>query len=213
MLKCNYLGCPMNEIAIVNKLIEKLQRQSAFQTYQALKLLATDIPLYIPQQQPDLIPAAVLVPIILHQHSASLLLTLRAKHLLAHAGQISFPGGKQEQHEDALECALRETQEEIGITKDQITIVSDLGHWPSYSGYLIKPYVGIIQSPVMPKASLEEVQEIFEVPIRIAFDSLLYQRVDKSAPFPYHYYELNFEQKNIWGFTAGLMLLLATYAK
>ena len=63
-----------------------------------------------------LTPAAVLVPLIDHPDGMSVLLTQRTAHLTAHAGQISFPGGRMEEEDtDAIAAALRETEEEVGL--------------------------------------------------------------------------------------------------
>ena len=198
---------------MISKLIETLQSQTPLQTYQALKLVATEIPLFLPPYQENLIPAAVLVPIVMHKKRPTLLLTVRTSHLHHHGGQISFPGGKCMANETSESCALRETQEEIGLAAKNIEVISSLGSWPSYSGFLITPIIGIIQPPLSHVACEHEVEEIFEIPLEMALNTTLYQRVDMNTPFPHHYFELYFEQKRIWGYTAGLMLLLASFAK
>ena len=63
-------------------------------------------------------PAAVLVPLVDRAEGMSVLLTQRTAHLSAHAGQISFPGGRIEPEDpDAVAAALRETEEEIGLPR------------------------------------------------------------------------------------------------
>jgi len=75
-------------------------------------------------------PAAVLALLVQDEDTLRILFTRRADHLQAHAGQVSFPGGRQMAGRETLaECALRETQEEIGLTPDRITL---LGRWESY---------------------------------------------------------------------------------
>ncbi|MGD9592712.1 MAG: CoA pyrophosphatase [Candidatus Berkiella sp.] len=196
----------------LRKFIDKLSSEHPAQIEKALHALATQIPLFVPQDQQNLTKAAVLVPFIMHSNNPSLLLTVRTAHLLHHAGQISFPGGKNDEQEDAITCALRETQEEIGIHPDKIEVITSLGTWPSFSGFLITPVIGLITPPIQHQAFEHEVQEVFEIPLNVAFDSKRYQRVEKQTPIAHHYYELNFEEKRIWGFTAGLMLLLASFA-
>src|SRR6266478_9966755 len=67
-------------------------------------------------------PAAVLVPLIDRAEGMSVLLTQRTQHLSAHAGQISFPGGRIEESDaDATEAALRETEEEVGLRRQHVT--------------------------------------------------------------------------------------------
>ncbi|MBS0288288.1 MAG: CoA pyrophosphatase [Proteobacteria bacterium] len=195
----------------LEKFISHLQKQTSLQTYQALKLLATEIPLHLPPAQNNLTPAAVLVPFILHEQNPSVLLTVRTSHLNHHAGQISFPGGKHGINEEAITCALRETKEEVGL--NQVQVITNLGQWPSYSGYLIEPIVGLIHPPFKLAPNPHEVEEVFELPLSIAFDTTQYQRVNKKTPIAHHYFEVHYQNKRVWGFTASLLLLLATYAK
>ncbi|HRE30704.1 MAG TPA: NUDIX domain-containing protein, partial [Candidatus Berkiella sp.] len=62
---------------------------------------------------------------------------------------MSFPGGRMDPTDaDLAACALRETQEEVGINAAKIVMATDLGLWPSYTGYVVKPFVGIIKPPV-----------------------------------------------------------------
>ncbi len=180
---------------------------------QILEQLATRIPLFIPQKQPALINAAVLVPIMLQGSSPTILLTKRMPDLLHHAGQVSFPGGKCHQGENAVDCALRESEEEIGLLAKHVEIITTLGSWPSYSGFNISPVIGLISEKVNLTPQASEVAEIFEIPLEVSLDISQFNRVDKRLPAPHHYFELQFKQKRIWGFTAGLLLLLAHIAK
>ena len=66
-------------------------------------------------------PASVLVPLVQRDDGLHVLLTRRTDHLHDHAGQISFPGGRQEpEDEDETATALRETMEEIGLPADHV---------------------------------------------------------------------------------------------
>ena len=198
---------------LINKLVQKLQSQTPLQTYQALKLLATEIPLPLNLQQENLIDAAVLIPVIIYEQSASILLTVRSQQLYHHAGQISFPGGKLDLNEEPLTGVLRETEEEIGLKANQINIIAPLGKWPSYSGYLIQPFLGLIPAPIVSMPCKHEVDEIFELPLNIAFNTERYHRTQVTSPQPRQFYELIFDNKRIWGFTAAILLLLANYSR
>lgn len=160
-------------------------------------------------QAPSL--AAVMMPIILSDTCDSLLLTQRSDTLKSHAGQISFPGGRLDtEDETLLDCALRETHEEVGIHKNKINIVGSLGDWHSQSGFLISVYIGLINAPLSLKACEQEVAEIFEVPIDFVLEPTHYEKIDfKREGQDYSYYQIQYQGKRIWGFTAGMMYLLS----
>jgi len=110
--------------------------------YQAInQIVRNKLPL--PPRYIDPIPAAVLIPIILRDENETVLFTQRGKDLKHHAGQISFPGGCLEANDSSpLECALRETYEEVGIHPDRIDVLGSIGEWPSYSGFNISVFIG-----------------------------------------------------------------------
>ena len=96
----------------------------------------------------SLTPAAVLIPLINRSEEVTVLLTLRTEHLNNHAGQISFPGGQVDQNDrDPEHTALRETDEEIGLTAQQIEIVGRLDDYIIGTGFLVSPIIGFIDPP------------------------------------------------------------------
>ena len=93
-------------------------------------------------------PAAVLVPLVDRPEGMSVLLTQRTAHLTAHAGQISFPGGRIEESDaDPTDAALRETEEEVGLTRDHVTVIGRLDTYVTGTGFEITPVVGIVKVP------------------------------------------------------------------
>ena len=85
-------------------------------------------------------PAGVLVPIIERVEGLSVLLTQRASHLKHHAGQVSFPGGSMEEHDDDVRAtALRETQEEVGISPHEVDVIGYLKTMPTITGFAVTP--------------------------------------------------------------------------
>jgi 8-oxo-dGTP pyrophosphatase MutT (NUDIX family) len=96
----------------------------------------------------------------------AILLTLRTPHLAAHAGQIAFPGGGIDPGDaDPLAAALRETEEEIGLTRDRVEILGRLDTYVSRTGFEIQPFVGLLVPPFETAPDPFEVAEIFEVPL------------------------------------------------
>ena len=95
-----------------------------------------------------LMPAAVLFPIVLRDNEHTVLLTQRTAHLKDHGGQISFPGGRVEDVDlSPAHTALRETEEEIGLTREKIEILGFLPEYRTGTGFRVIPVVGLVQPP------------------------------------------------------------------
>ena len=160
-------------------------------------------------------PAAVLVPLIDHPpghpHGMTVLLTQRTAHLTAHAGQISFPGGRIEAEDaDAEAAALRETEEEVGLTRDRVRPIGRLDTYLTGTGFEITPVVGIVMPPFPLAIDPFEVEEAFEVPLSYILDPRNHQRVERqSGGHRRVFYVLPYEGRNIWGATAGILVNLA----
>jgi 8-oxo-dGTP pyrophosphatase MutT (NUDIX family) len=161
-------------------------------------------------------PAAVLVPVI-DRHEASVLLTRRTAHLPHHAGQIAFPGGKIAPTDSSINAAaLRETEEETGISPAHIELVGELASHETGTGFLIHPVVGILTPPFEICPCANEVDEVFEVPLSFLMDPAHYRREavrwrgqDKM------FYVIDYDHYRIWGATAYILKALQErlYAK
>jgi 8-oxo-dGTP pyrophosphatase MutT (NUDIX family) len=159
----------------------------------------------------ELRPAAVLVPLVDRAGSMSVLLTLRTAHLSAHAGQISFPGGRIETSDhDATEAALRETEEEVGLTRDYVTLIGRLDTYVTGTGFEITPVVGIIKVPFPLIPDPFEVSEVFEVPLSFVTDRNNHRRMTRVFEKRTRvFFVLPYENRYIWGATAGMLVNLA----
>jgi 8-oxo-dGTP pyrophosphatase MutT (NUDIX family) len=159
----------------------------------------------------ELVPAAVLVPIVERQGGLTILLTQRTDHLSAHAGQISFPGGRMEDIDASVEdAALRETEEEVGLRRQHIELVGQLDLYVTRTGFEVTPVVGIVTPPFAIKPDPFEVAEVFEVPLSFIIDpknhqkqSRLYKGIERK------FYVLPYEDRYIWGATAGMLVNLS----
>ena len=89
--------------------------------------------------------ASVLIPIIKRNNSYEILFEVRSKTLRSQPNEIAFPGGKIEKGEDPQTACIRETCEEIGITQDDIEIISPLDLYLNHSNLIIHPFLGIIK--------------------------------------------------------------------
>jgi 8-oxo-dGTP pyrophosphatase MutT (NUDIX family) len=158
-----------------------------------------------------LTPAAVLVPLVTRAEGLTVLLTQRTQHLAAHAGQIAFPGGKQEPSDtDAVAAALRETEEEVGLTRDHVEVVGRLDTYVTSTGFQVTPVVGLVRVPYPLKPDPVEVAEVFEVPLAFILDAANHQRHSREVNGRHRvFYVLPYEQRYIWGATAGMLVNLA----
>jgi 8-oxo-dGTP pyrophosphatase MutT (NUDIX family) len=156
-------------------------------------------------------PAAVLVPLVDRTEGMSVLLTQRTAHLSAHAGQISFPGGRIEGSDaDAIEAALRETEEEVGLAREHVTVIGRLDTYVTGTGFEITPVVGIVKVPFALTIDPFEVSEVFEVPLSFVVDPKNHRRtVREFEERRREFFVLPFENRNIWGATAGMLVNLA----
>ncbi|MGF1474828.1 MAG: CoA pyrophosphatase [Geminicoccaceae bacterium] len=159
----------------------------------------------------ELVEAAVLVGIIGHPARPTVLLTRRTAHLRDHAGQISFPGGRLEPEDQGHEeAALREAEEEVGLDRRQCHILGVLPAYVTITGFRVTPIVGWIEPPIQLKPDPFEVDEVFEVPLAFVLDRKNHRRDSyiRDAEERW-FYVLDFEDRYIWGATAGMLVNFA----
>jgi 8-oxo-dGTP pyrophosphatase MutT (NUDIX family) len=153
-------------------------------------------------------PAAVLVPIVMREERPTLLLTQRTAHLTDHAGQVSFPGGRTEEFDaTAIDAALRETEEEIGLDRRHVEVLGTLPDYFTGTGYRVTPVVGLVWPPFDLQADPHEVAEIFEVPLAFLMDGANHQRRTVHVPEGVRrtFYAMPYDRFFIWGATAGML--------
>jgi len=152
-------------------------------------------------------PASVLIPLVQRAAGLTVLLTQRTAHLTDHAGQISFPGGRAEDYDrDAVDTALRESEEEIGLARRHVDVLGALPDYLTGTGYCVTPVVGLVQPPFEVIADPDEVAAIFEVPLAFLMDGLNHQRLSVELPGGRRsFYAMPYEGYYIWGATAGML--------
>jgi 8-oxo-dGTP pyrophosphatase MutT (NUDIX family) len=154
--------------------------------------------------------AAVLMPIVDHPSGLSVIFTKRTTHLKAHSGQVSFPGGRAEPEDPTPEfTALREAQEEIGLAMEHVEVLARLPDYLTRTGFRVTPVVGLLIPPVDLTPDPREVEDVFEVPLAFLLDPKNHQR--RTRQFQGRtvgYYELSYENRVIWGATAGMLINL-----
>ncbi len=156
-------------------------------------------------------PAGVLVPLVNRPEGITVLLTQRTAHLQKHAGQISFPGGGMEPDDPDLQAtALRETEEEIGLSPDKVEILGELDLYETTTGYGVAPVVGWIEPPIELSIDPFEVAEAFEVPLSFVLDPANHVRESRTRDGTRRfYYVLQYDRYYIWGATAGMLVNLS----
>lgn len=155
-------------------------------------------------------PAAVLVPVIDRGPEATVLLTERTAHLSTHAGQIAFPGGRIDPDDASPEAAaLREAEEEIGLGAEAIETLCLGPDYLTGSGFLIVPVIGIVRPDFELALNPHEVADAFEVPLSFLMDPANHRKGSRDWQGATRYFfEMPFEQRYIWGITAGILRVL-----
>jgi 8-oxo-dGTP pyrophosphatase MutT (NUDIX family) len=149
--------------------------------------------------------AAVLVPII-ERDEPMVLLTQRTSHLKEHSGQIAFPGGKIDADETPRDAALRETEEEIGLSRNAVEPLGFLDLYMTTLGYRIVPVIARVKPPFELVLNKAEVDETFEVPLAFLMEPGNLQRHSREwQGMTRSYYAIPFEKRYIWGVTAGIL--------
>jgi 8-oxo-dGTP pyrophosphatase MutT (NUDIX family) len=151
-------------------------------------------------------PAAVLVPII-DRGAPTVLLTLRTAELASHAGQVAFPGGKIDPTDESpFAAALREAKEEIGLAPRLIEPIGYLDLYLTFSGFRILPTVARVKPDFALTLNPREVVETFEVPLAFLMTPDNHQRKTRDwNGIQREYYAMAFENRYIWGITAGIL--------
>jgi 8-oxo-dGTP pyrophosphatase MutT (NUDIX family) len=155
--------------------------------------------------------AAVLVPLIDRPKEFTVLLTRRTPHLAAHAGQVSFPGGRVEPADrDSIAAALRESEEEVGLPPDHVEVIGRLDTYITGTGFEIYPVVGLVRAPVSLRPDPVEVAEAFEVPLSFILDPANRQRQTRELRGHLRtFFVLPYDRHYIWGATAAMLVNLA----
>ncbi len=156
------------------------------------------------------VAAAVLVPIVDHPSGLTVLLTERASNLKHHPGQISFPGGRIESQDGgALEAALRETEEEVGLSREHVQVVGYLDPHLVITGFWITPVVGFVRPGFRLQLDEREVAATFEVPLEHILDAANHRARERTlGEVLLRVHDIPYAEYNIWGATAGILLEL-----
>lgn len=158
--------------------------------------------------------AAVLVPVVERPDGATVILTRRADTLTSHTGQVAFPGGRLDPGETAVEAALREAEEEIGLDPGRVRPIGLGDTYETGSRFMVTPVVAMVDLPFHLTLSPDEVAEAFETPLAFLMDSGNHRRetlMFKGAERFFWAMPWDDEgvERYIWGATAGMIRALS----
>jgi len=156
--------------------------------------------------------AAVLIPLVKHDKQWQILFIRRANNDRdRHSGQVAFPGGRIEPDDaNAVDAALRETHEEIGVSAKHIAVRGVIDAYVTVSSYAVTPVVGIVDWPIPLRLQSLEVARAFLIPLnwlrdRKNFTFRARQNMDPQSArrHPIIVYE-KFDNEVLWGATARM---------
>ena len=160
---------------------------------------------------PGLRPAAVLLPIV-ERSEPHALFTRRTEDLPSHAGQICFPGGRYHPDDDTLiQTALREMEEEIGLSPDKVEIAGFLDSYETLNTrFIILPVVGYLRPGFELLINPREVAEVFEAPLSYILDpkNQVFKSVERDGVLR-EFYAIEYGSHTIWGATAAMIVNLS----
>ena len=152
-------------------------------------------------------PSAVLVGLFESSNGVEAILTRRSQNLTNHRGEISFPGGRLDAGESVLQAALRETQEEIGLSPEDVEVVGELNSMATVvSNSHIVPIVGRYRTRPKLHAVNNEVDRVFSVPLSELVRTDTYSQ--EHWIFDDREFQINFfylDDETIWGATARIL--------
>jgi 8-oxo-dGTP pyrophosphatase MutT (NUDIX family) len=167
----------------------------------------SDIKFNFPYTIEQAIPAAVLILLFPENDDIYFFLTERTNEVEHHKGQISLPGGAWEKGEQLHETAIRETEEEIGVSKNQIHYMGSLTpFFTPVTGFMVHPFIGWCNKEPSTNIQIDEVNKLFTVSLPTLLDDQIFQSENweirgQKAIVPFY----NFEGRKVWGVTASIL--------
>ncbi|XP_068459419.1 peroxisomal coenzyme A diphosphatase NUDT7 [Clinocottus analis] len=168
---------------------------------------------------PVLPKASVLIPLIVKNGALCLLMTLRSQELRTSPGEVCFPGGKRDPSDgDDVDTALREAEEEIGLSPAEVQVVCRLVPIINKSGLLVTPVVGFIEESFCPRPNPAEVSAVFTVPLDFFTSDMNHVATHSAAGTMGMLHSFHFVDPDsgchyhIWGLTAMFAILVAALA-
>lgn len=155
----------------------------------------------------ELRDAAVLMPVVDDGPDARVILTQRTSKLRKHSGQVAFPGGGIDPEDGSPEAAaMREAEEEIGLSPEFVETVARLPVYEAMSGFAITPVLAVVKPGFNLKLNEDEVEAVFEVPLSFLMNEQNHIIDSREwAGSERFFYRMPYGEWNIWGVTAGIL--------
>lgn len=177
----------------------------------ALHGLLLDLTSHSNPQADERVPAAVLVPLYTHGDELHVVLTKRRPDLQRHPGEVSFPGGRRDPEDPTLrDTALREAEEEIGLSRDAVNVVGALERTSTFAtNYSIHPFVGLLEGERVWTPSVGEVDMVLEPTLRDVRAGRTRTRMERRG-IAFETDAYVFSGELVWGATARIIEQLLT---
>ena len=133
----------------------------------------------------------------------------RAAHLRSHPGEIGFPGGSVDpaDGDDRARTALRELHEELGVAQERVAIVARLPEaTPRLNGFIVAPYVGVLQRNTQLVIDPTETAAVFMVPLgAIVAPGAVHPGIETVGEFAIDTWVFDYDDRHVWGLTAQIL--------
>lgn len=153
--------------------------------------------------------AAVLIAVT-DREDPTVLLTQRPRTMRDHPGQVAFPGGKLDDGEHAVDAALREAWEELGIEREHVRVIGTTDRYQTGTGFDITPVLATVPHDLPIRPDPREVESWFEAPLSLLMRPENWRENEvfwKGAMR--RYYEMDHQGYRIWGVTAAICINLS----
>ena len=198
-------------ITSINKLVNSLEKRVKEplpgSSAHLLTKVQSKIKFNFPYSTENAKKASVLILLFPKSNNIHFFLTQRTFSVEHHKGQISLPGGMCEKNEQAINTALRETEEEIGVNQNKIKIIGGLTpFFTPNSGFMVHPFIGWCDKRPETKIQADEVHNLFSPSLSQLLNDQILESEDWNlegyqAKVPFY----NFDGHKVWGVTAAIL--------
>ena len=192
---------------LVKLLEERLKEPLPGTSAHLITKVQSKIEFNFPEPSKDAKKASVLILLFPDSNNIHFFLTQRTLSVEHHKGQISLPGGTCEKNEKTINTALRETEEEIGVDKNEVEIIGELTpFFTPTSGFIVHPFIGWCNRRPKTNKQTDEVHALFSA----SLSQLLNDQILELENWNLRGYETkvpfyNFDGHKVWGVTAAIL--------